>query len=82
MKIIPLHEGPSLKDIPAQLRALADSIEAGTHGQVDTLFTLMPRDGDFPIMHGWGDVTGLNDPIIQLNLALHWHCRTLVSRTP
>jgi len=82
MKIVPLHKGPSLNDIPAQLRALADSIQTGTYGPVDTLFTLMPRDGDFPIMHGWGDVTGPCDPIIQLNLALHWHCRTLTLRTP
>lgn len=82
MELVQLRQGPSLNDIPAQLRQLANSIEAGVYGEVETLFTLMPRDGDFPKMHGWGDVTGQHDPIVQLNLALHWHCRVLTSREP
>lgn len=32
MEIVRLVEGPSLNDIPGQLRALADRIEAGEYG--------------------------------------------------
>ena len=78
-EIVTLHE-KSLQDIPAQLRALADSVEAGEYGEVDTLFALMPRSGDFPKMWAWGDAGGQDDPIIQLQLALHWHCRALTCR--
>lgn len=79
-ELVQLHEGPSLVDIPGQLRAFADRIEAGNYGDVGTVFTLMPRDGDFPKMWGWGDVSGQREPIVQLNLALHWHCRALIGR--
>lgn len=82
LNVVQLHDGPSLQDIPAQLRALADRIEAGQYGQVETLITMMPKDGDFPTMWGWGDIAGQRDPIIQLNLALHWHCASLTARSP
>lgn len=74
--------GVSLRDIPAQLRGLADRIEAGEYGEVDTLFALMPCGGDFPKMWGWGDVDGKNDPVIQLQLALHWHITHMTAHDP
>ena len=78
-EIVTLREN-TLRDIPAQLRAMADRIEAGEYGEVESLFALMPRGGDFPKMWGWGDVSGPNDAIVQLQLALHWHCQAMVGR--
>lgn len=79
-KIVQIRNTPPLNDIVAQLRALADKIEAGGHGEVNTLFAIMPRDGDFPKVFGWGDVHGGNEPIVQLELAKHWLVVNLVSR--
>lgn len=74
------HPSPNLADIPAMLRRLADQIEAGDWGEVETAFLLMPRAGDFPRLFGWGNVTGTQDPIVQFEMAKHWLVTNLVSR--
>lgn len=75
LKVVPLHEGPSLREIPAQLRALADRIEAGEYGEVDGLYAIMPREQSYPQILGWGINDGAYDPIIQFDLAKQWLVR-------
>lgn len=75
LKIVQLHEEPTRGEIPAQLRALADRIEAGEFGEVDGLFAIMPRDKDYPTILGWGINDGAYDPIIQFDLAKQWMVR-------
>jgi hypothetical protein len=82
LKVVQLQEGPSLQDIVGQMRMLADRIEAGEFGEVNTLFAVMPRDDDFPLLFGWGVLDGQNDPIIQLELTKHWLLSNLVVRKP
>lgn len=70
----------NLNDIPAMLRRLADQLEKGEWGEVETVFLLMPQSGDFPKLFGWGNVTGTQDPIVQFEMAKHWLITNLVSR--
>lgn len=70
--IVSLRDEPSLADIPAQLRALADRIEAGKYGEVDGMFAIIPRERDYPLILGWGINDGAFDPIIQFELARRW----------
>lgn len=79
-EIVSLRSGPTLADIPGHLRQLAEDIESGEYGDVQSLFVLMPIEGDYPTAFGWGDVTGQNDPIIQLELAKAWFVANIVSR--
>jgi hypothetical protein len=78
LNVVPLRGGPSLQDIPAQLRALADRIEAGEYGDVDGLFAIMPREQSYPAILGWGVNDGAYDPIIQFDLARQWLVRCAV----
>lgn len=61
----------NLNDIPARLRDLADRIESGAEGKVETLFCIIPQPFDYPIIFGFGDDNGTSDPIVQLELAKH-----------
>jgi len=70
----------NLADIPSMLRNLADQIDAGEWGKVGTVFMVMPQHNDFPRLFGWGDITGLNEPIVQIELLKHWLITNLVSR--
>ena len=80
LTVVPLREVPSLNDIVAQIRAFADRVKAGEYGDVDAVFAVMPREGDYPKFWGWGDISGGNDPVIQLELAKHWLLTNLVQR--
>ena len=75
MHVVPLREGPTLLEIPAQLRQLADCIEAGEYGAVGGLFVVMPREQTYPTIFGWGINDGAYEPIIQLDLARQWLIR-------
>lgn len=79
LKVVPLAVN-NLCDVPAMLRSLADQIEAGVYGQVPSMIALMPRDGEFPVLFGWGDVEGPNHPIIQCELAKNFLVENLVTR--
>ena len=70
LKVVELHDGrPPLTDISGRLRLLADQIEAGEYGEVNSLLCLIPQDFDYPIMLGFGNIEGRNDPIVQLEMA-------------
>ena len=72
VNVIPLRESPSLQDIPALLRNLAAEIENGETA-AKTMFIIIPReDDDYPVLRGWGDVDGNNNPVVQLALAQYW----------
>lgn len=82
LKVVPLHDGrPSLNDVPARLRLLADQIEAGEYGEAVTLLALITRPADWPVTFGFGDIDGQNDPIIQFELAKMLHCQMMMGRT-
>ncbi len=75
LKVVPLRDWPTLAEIPAQLRALADRIESGEYGEVNGLFAVMPRECEYPVIIGWGINDGAYDPIIQFELARQWLVR-------
>jgi hypothetical protein len=79
-EVVQLREQPLLSDIPGMLRNLADNIESGKYEGCDAVLVVMPIAGDYPKTFGFGDVSGLNDPIIQFELAKHWHVEHLVKR--
>lgn len=79
-EVVQLREGPLLSDIVGQIRAFADRIEAGEYGEVETVFAILPRAREYPMVLGWGDITNTNDPVIQLELAKHWLLVNLVQR--
>jgi hypothetical protein len=52
-KVVEFPYGATLRDVPAQLRKLADKIQAGAHGEVSTVaLTLI---GDKFEVYVWGD---------------------------
>ena len=75
-----LRSNPSLQDIPAQLRALADAISSGEYGEVDSLYVVMPKTDDWPTIFGYGDVDGDNQPIVVMELAKSWFVNNMTSR--
>jgi hypothetical protein len=77
--VVPLRDAPSLQDIPALLRRLALEIESG-ETEARTMYVVIPRDGDYPSLRGWGDVDGSRGPIEQLALVQHWLLGRLTSR--
>lgn len=81
--IIPIRgdDAPSLKDVVGMMRRLADKIESGEHGEVASLFVVMPSIKDeFPKLFAFGDVDGNNNPYIQLDLAKQLLLNNLVVR--
>jgi len=80
-KIVELREGrPSLADIPGRLRLMADRIERG-ETEATTAYLIVPRDGDYPQLFGWGDIEGERSPIVQTALLQHWLCGNLIKRS-
>jgi hypothetical protein len=72
LTVVPLREMPSLQDIPALLRRLADQIANG-EVEAKTLYVVIPQPGkDYPKLRGWGDVDGDRQPIVQVALLQHW----------
>ncbi len=77
--VVPLRDSPSLLDVPNQLRALADDIEAGKHGGArHGCIVLLNREGDYPAAFGYGALA--DDPIVTLELAKAWFVHNLVER--
>lgn len=79
LNVVQLDKKP-VSDIPGMLRNLADKIEADEYGKVETLFAVMPVDGDYPKVFGWGAIDGKNDPTIQFELAKMWLLTNMVER--
>jgi hypothetical protein len=81
LKIVPLRDGgASLNDIPGMLRQTADQIESGKYEGATACFVVFPVKDGWPIVLGFGDVDGRNDPAIQLELAKMWLLNNLTSR--
>jgi hypothetical protein len=75
------EDTPSLKDVVGMLRRLADKIESGEHGEVNSVFVVVPSaQEDFPKVFAFGDVDGNNNPYIQLDLAKQLLLNNLVVR--
>lgn len=71
--VVEIRPSPvSLNDIPNMLRKLADRFETGDLKEDDCCFAIVPQGGNFPIIIGFGDVDGQNDPIIQMERAKFW----------
>lgn len=56
MNVVPLPVS-NLNDIPAMIRKLADAIENGDHGEVDTCLVVLDHDTGIT-QFGFGDVNG------------------------
>jgi hypothetical protein len=80
LNFVELSQKPPLTDVVANIRAFADRIEAGEYGEVDAVFALMPRANDYPKVWGWGEVSGVKDPVVQFELAKLWLLTNLVER--
>ena len=80
IKVVQFSTKPPLNDLPALLRNKADEIERGEYPGLTTLFLVMPVEGAYPRLFGWGDVEGKNHPVIQLSLVKHWLLTNEVSR--
>lgn len=82
LSVVSLHDGrPSLQDIPARLRLLADQLEAGDYGEYNSCLVIIPQSkNEWPIMWGYGDVDGINSPIITLTLALQKWINKIMAR--
>lgn len=73
---------PLLSDVPGMLRALANDIEAGTHGAVESAIVIVPVRDDYPHAFHFGEVNGgTNEAVLQLELAKLWLLNNLVVRT-
>lgn len=67
MNVVPFPL-PSLGDVPAQLRRLADKIEIGEI-TADAALCVVPQDKALPIIFMWGENYGPYSDIAMLELA-------------
>jgi hypothetical protein len=70
----------NLGNVADKLRDLANGIEAGKFDKVEAAFVVLPRDCDYPLIFGFGNVENSNHPIIQLELAKAWFINNVVKR--
>jgi hypothetical protein len=68
---------PSLSDIPAMLRRLADALEAGEHGEVRSMMLLFPVEQAYPALFLWGEADGPM-AVLELELAKMMILRNMV----
>lgn len=78
--ITPLRPGPALNDIPGMLRQLADQFEAGEY-DATSLLVVMPQEGDWPILFGYGEHMGDLTNIATMELAKLWFANNLSGRS-
>lgn len=64
----------NLSDIPAMLRQLADDIENGEHGEVSLCIAVIPREGSWPDLFGFGPTGDTSDAAVvgHLEMAKTW----------
>jgi hypothetical protein len=79
MEVVQLRASPKLTDIPGQLRQLADRIEKG-EVEAESVLCIVPQDGDWPIMFGWGDHMTDHGNIAICELAKAWFINNRTSR--
>lgn len=70
----------NLSEVATELRNLADSIDAGTHGEITTAFVILPNNEDWPAIFGYGTVEGDRHPVVQLELAKAWLVNNITRR--
>jgi hypothetical protein len=68
-----------LSDIPAQLRQMAEDIEAGRIHATSAVL-IIPRKGDWPAVYGWGEHMGDHANIAVCEMAKHWFVANKVGR--
>lgn len=71
MEIVKLRVTPTVVDIPGQLRAMADRIEAGEIEATSILF-IIAKENDWPDIYGWGDHLGDHGNIAICELSKAW----------
>lgn len=71
---------PLVTDIPGQLRQMADMIESGEVKAESALF-IIPQDGDWPSVYGWGEHLGDYGNIAICELARAWFINNLTARS-
>lgn len=74
-----LRQGPLLTDIPGMMRQMADRIETGEVDAQSVLF-IVPVDGDWPMVFGWGAHLGDHGNIAVCEMAKAWFVNNLVAR--
>ncbi len=80
MNVVALSPGPKLDDVAGMLRALADAIEAGEHGELKRCIVVCDRDDDgWPDVFGYGDASA-RDAIASLEIAKGWFVTQVVQR--
>lgn len=79
MEVVQLRPSPSLIDLPGQLRQMADSIERGNIEATSALF-IIPREGDWPELYGWGEHMGDYANIALCEMAKAWFIDHKVTR--
>jgi hypothetical protein len=77
--VVQLRDMPKVSDIPGQLRAMADRIEAGEQEAESVLF-IIPQTGDYPAIFGWGESMGDQANILTCELAKAWFIREYLPR--
>lgn len=79
--IIQLGSGVLLSDIPGQLRRLADQIETGAI-TAESLLAIIPSDGYYPIIYGWGEAMGAHERLGVLAAAQFWVANRQINELP
>lgn len=80
MEVVQLRTAPLISDIPGQLRQLADDIEKGDV-KAESVLCIVPQDGDWPIMFGWGDHLSDHGNIAICELAKTWFINNVSVRS-
>ena len=80
MRVVPLREGPLLTDIPGRLRQLAESIESGDT-EAAAVLVLIPQDGDWPAVFGFGEHLGDHGNIAVCEMAKIWFVTNVTGRS-
>lgn len=69
--VIKLGTGVKVTDIPGQLRRLADQIESG-EVETDRLLAIIPRDNQYPVIYGWGEMMSAYERLGVMAAAQFW----------
>ena len=79
--IITLRSGVLVSDIPGQLRLLADKIDAGKV-TAESLVVIIPNDGYYPVIYGWGEAMGMHERLGVLDAAHAWIVANQINEPP
>lgn len=69
--VVKLRDGPLISDIPGMLRQLADAFERGDE-TAEGILVIVPVEGDWPDIHGYGEHLSDYVNIAVLDLAKTW----------